>query len=41
MILPARCYIGYSRQDFETRYQHFDAYFDQIWYKKLSFYIEK
>ena len=36
MILPARLlYIGtYSRENFETYYQHCDAYFDKIWYKK-------
>ena len=34
MVLPAY-YIGYAfRENFETFYQHFDAYFDKIWYKK-------
>ena len=26
------CYIGYSRENFMTCYQHFDAYFDKILY---------
>ena len=33
MLLPARL-LGYSRENFMTCYQHFDAYYDKIWYKK-------
>ena len=35
MILPARLYKYYaSPENFETCYQHFDEYFDKIWYNK-------
>ena len=38
MISPARLLYGYyTRENFETCYQHFDAYFDKIWYKNDRF----
>ena len=35
MILPARLiYKGIKLPNFRTCYQHYDAYFDKIWYEK-------
>ena len=43
MILLARLLYRalISRENFETCYQHFDAYFDKIWYKKINILYRK